>query len=162
MKQLLNNFCVFILSFQSPQLTTLKMLKKYGYSGDYRIVLSTDDKCIDEYKKVVPQEKILVFDKQEICKDKGYIDTMNGNGNFNPNGSIYARAFICKTAKQMNIPYFCMADDDIVSLYHHEVIEGKKKSKTAKTIDEVFAAFIEFLNGNERLTTINPAFCLYG
>lgn len=154
MNSTMNNFCVFILSHKRPECDTLKMLKKYGYSGDYRVVLSTDDEYINEYKKSIPNEKILVFDKQKV---RHLCDTMISTCDFNPNGSIYARAFIQEKAEEMGLDYFCMADDDINKIYHRENVDSKMKQKEISNIDYVFLAFIEFLESDSRIASINPA-----
>lgn len=154
MKSIMSNFCVFILSHKRPECDTLKMLKKYGYSGDYRVVLSTDDDYINEYKKTIPIEKILVFDKQEV---RHLCDTMISTSYFNPNGSIYARAFIQEKAEEMGLEYYCMADDDITKLYHRENVNSKMKQKEISNIDNIFLAFIEFLDLDSRIASINPA-----
>lgn len=154
MKSTISDFCVFILSHKRPQCETLQMLKKYNYSGDYRIVLSTDDDQIDEYKKSILDDKIIVFDKMKV---RHLCDTMISSHDFNPNGSIYARAFISQKAKEMGLDYYCMADDDITKIYHREDVNKKMKQKEITNIDDVFLSLIQFLSIDERIASINPA-----
>ena len=64
-----NDFCVFILCYKKPdKCKTLKALNKYGYTGDYYLVLSNDDPTINRYIEL--SKKYDSFDKDVMKVNK--------------------------------------------------------------------------------------------
>lgn len=140
-------FAIFILSHnRADRFDTLKLLNKSGCDYDWFVVISTDDKQIEEYKKIVPNDKILLFNKQEIkC------DTMLSRHFFQPNTAIYARNFIVDYAKD-KYKYFCMMDDDIKRLYFRIDVGGCMKTLDATSyIKEICENLCEFLGSSKHL-----------
>lgn len=65
-----NDFAIFILSHNRvDKIDTLNMLENIGYKGKWYVVISTDNTQIDRYKKKIPKENLLIFDKKEVKVD---------------------------------------------------------------------------------------------
>ena len=68
----MNNFCTFILSYgRADNVKTYHTLKKQNYSGDIKIVCSTDDTELYKYKENF-KDQVVVFDKKKV----EYFDTL--------------------------------------------------------------------------------------
>lgn len=147
------DFAVFILSHnRALKIDTLDMLERYKYCGLWYIVISTDDQQIDEYKKRIAEQNLLIFDKKEIIKE---CDTFISDIEWS--ASLYARNFINKYAKQIGLKYFVQADDDITKIFHRQDANGKMKQKEIGDINEIIINLINFMERDERITEINPA-----
>lgn len=122
----MKDFALFILSHNRVQhIDALNLIKKSNYDGVWYVVISTDNKEIEEYKKVIPPENLLIFDKRTIeC------DTMLSSNDFKPNAAIYARNFIIDFAKS-RYKFFGMMDDDIKKIYFRININGCLKNADA-------------------------------
>lgn len=144
-----DDFAIFILSHNRAKgIDTLSMLKRYGYNGNYYIVVSTDDKQIEEYKNLIDCKHLLIFDKEDFL---GYQDTFVSAYDPVVSASLYARNFILKEAREMGLTHFVMADDDIREILFRYEEEGKMKSRGIDKIDCVLSSMREFLECSEHL-----------
>lgn len=122
----MKDFAIFILSHnRANKIDALNLLKKSNYDGEWFVVISTDNTEIDEYKKIVPNENLLIFDKKKVL-----CDTMISSENFIANSALYARNFIITYAKNI-YKIFCMVDDDISDLYFRFDIDGHMNVRKA-------------------------------
>jgi len=143
------NFAIFILSHnRANKIETLQMIQKYNYSGKWFIVISTDDSQLCDYKKFIPSDNLLIFNKSETLR---YTDLLTNK--FVNNASIYAINY----ARQHNIDYFIEADDDIQKIYHRFEENGKMKQKEISNLDDVINPLIDFISMAENIKSINPA-----
>lgn len=149
------DFAIFILSHnRANKIDTLKMLLNAGYNGDWFVVISTDDKQINEYKSIIPSKNLLIFDKESVL-----CDTMVSSKNKNRSSSLYARNYIISYVKNStSYKYIVMADDDIKKLVYRVDDNGKMKALPVKNINSVLKNFICFLSKSKVLAGISPAF----
>ena len=146
---------IFILSHnRASNIDTLLMLERYGYNGDWYVVISDDDEQLSDYKSRVASEHLLVFNKLEI---KNNIDTMYYSDKFVSKASVYARNYILRVAREMNLDYFIMADDDIQKIYHRENVDGKMKQLEINNINPILDAMQVFMECSPRICSLCPA-----
>lgn len=148
-------FAVFIPSFgRAENVVALKMLQKYNYNLDWFIVCSTDDKQLDDYKKIY-KEHLLIFNKLDYIKK---CDTMYFSSKPILSTPLYARNFIIEKAKELKLKYFAMIDDDISKVnYRYVDSEGKFHAVEIKDITKLFEIMCDFLECSPRLGGICPA-----
>lgn len=150
------NFCVLILSHgRANNVVTVDTLNKFGYTGDWFILLDSFDESKDEYVKRFGVERILIFDKQRVM-DAPTTDAMD---NFKFSKSImYARQAALEAAKDMGYQYFAEYEDDYDSVrwrMNPEIeYSSKMLSKEGNVLDKVFDAMITYLEETPRLQSI--------
>ena len=133
----MNNFCAFILSYgRADNVKTYYTLKKQNYTGDIKIVCSTDDKELYKYKENF-QDQVVVFDKKKVK----YFDI--GDNYDNEKVVVYARNEVFKIAKDLNYKYFLVLDDDYRA-FRFKVNE-KGKYITRKSLIKNVSNIIEIL-----------------
>jgi len=133
----MNNFCTFILSYgRADNVKTYYTLKKQNYTGDIKIVCSTDDKELYKYKENF-QDEVVVFDKKKVK----YFDI--GDNYDNEKVVVYARNEVFKIAKDLNYKYFLVLDDDYTG-FRFKVNE-KGKYITRKSLIKNVSNIIEIL-----------------
>lgn len=143
------DFAIFILSHNRAQkIDTLNMLQKHSYSGRYYIVISEDDSQIEDYKKLVGVEHLLIFNKEEYFNRQ---DTFVRSESPIMSASLYARNYIIDVVKQMRLTHFVMADDDIRDIFFRFNSEGKMKQKRIGDIDEILKAMRDFLESSMKI-----------
>lgn len=108
------DFCVIILSHGRPHdQATVATLNRFGYTGDWYIILDNEDQTIPVYKELYGEDKIKVFDKEAVMKSEA-VDPMD---NFGVKKTVvYARYASYLVAKEMGYKYFMMCEDDHDSL----------------------------------------------
>lgn len=137
------DFAIFILSHNRARgIDTLTMLKRYGYNGNYYVVISDDDSQIDEYKSIVDKGHLLIFDKEDFYYAQ---DTFVGSAQPVVSASLYARNFIIRTAKLMGLKHFIMADDDINGILFRYEEGGKMRTREIEKITPILEAMLEFI-----------------
>lgn len=103
--------CIFILSHGRPSnIPTIGSLKRYGYTGDYYIVIDHEEErqdYIDEWG----DDTVLYYDKSEIADD---IDRADNRGRMNIN--VYARNKVFDFADELGYDYFLVFDDDYTNI----------------------------------------------
>lgn len=142
------DFAIFILSHnRAKKIDTLKTLINGGYKGKWYVVISTDNKQISEYKKIIPCENLLMFDKKNII-----VDTMVSSEKFEPRSAVYARNFILDYAKE-RYKYILMADDDIKDIKIKHDANGHIKDKNgACHINKIIEYFCQYLESSKVLS----------
>ena len=104
----LTDFAIFILSHENPDCVfTAGSLRKYGYTGDWYIVLDTDDTTYDKYVENFGVDRIVRFDKKEIAKTT---DRMDSGTNYT--SAVFARNACFQIARDLGYQYFMECDDD--------------------------------------------------
>lgn len=111
---------------------------KCNYQGDYFLVIDDNDKYIEEYKKIYPNN-LLIFKKSDYIKG-----SMNNEIQKSP---YYARNFCFDYCKE-HYKYFLMLDDDITNfLYIVEDVERNKLSKMRiPDINKTFKVMMNYLD----------------
>ena len=136
-----NDFIVFVLSHENVgRLITIESLQRHGYSGKYYVVLDDSDSEIEQYKSRFGEDKILLFNKDEIA------DTFDEFGKHigNRNTVVYARNACFKLAEQLGYTYFIELDDDYREFNFRFEDDGKLKVLAPTNMDEVFKALLDY------------------
>lgn len=128
------------------KIVTLNSLKAGNYSGKWYIVIDNEDDKEDEYRKLYG-DKVLQFDKLEISKKFDTADLSEDRRTI-----VYARNACFELAKEIGVRYFLELDDDYTSFMYRYPENNKLGYVTAKNLDELFEAMIEFLNVSGALT----------
>lgn len=147
-EKLRSNFIVFILCYNRPeQCDTFDTLMKYGYKGDYRLVVSDDDPKMNEYIEKYPG-KVEVFNK-----DKVEFDRMD---NFGKNKSVvFARNACFEIAKKLGYRYFLELDDDYVNFrFRYDDGTGKLCTAYPDELEPLFEIMLKFLDSSPHLTSV--------
>lgn len=134
-----NDFTVFILSHNRPgKVYTFNSLLRHGFKGPVYVVIDNEDETADLYKKIF-KEKLIIFNKSEIQKytDKG--DNLDNNKIV-----VFARNAVFKIAKEMNIKYFIVLDDDYINFTYKISDKNKKVAKSIKDINKIFEIMLNF------------------
>lgn len=148
------NFCVLILSHGRPDnVVTVKTLERFGYTGDWYILLDSFDETKDEYIKRFGADRVIVFDKEQE------MITTDAMDNFKYHKSIvYARQAAPKVARTLGYKYFAEYEDDYDSVRWrmNSKIEYSSKmlSSEHNTLDRVFDVMLDYLIETPRLMSI--------
>lgn len=148
------DFCVFILSHGRPDnVVTVDTLKRFGYTGQWFIVLDDLDPTIEQYKAKFGDDKIVVFNKDV------YMSTTDSMDNFSFHKSIvYARNACIDIAQGLGFRYFAEYEDDYDSIrwrMNPEIeYSSKMLSSEHNTLDRVFDVMLDYLIETPRLTSI--------
>lgn len=145
-----NDFCVFILSYKrANNMYTINTLLKAGYTGDWYIVLGTDDDTYEDYINNFGEEHILVFDKEKWSKRTDSCD------NFNKRKCIiYARNACFEIAEKLGYKYFLELDDDYTSFEYRYDEDNKFKVMKIKEFDKLVDIMLEFLETSKNIYTV--------
>lgn len=139
------DFCAFILSHgRANNVKTLNTLLRYGYTGDYYIIIDNEDNQSDLYIQNFGRDKIIIFDKLESAKNIDACDLENDRRTI-----IYARNECFNIAKKLGYKYFIELDDD----YYYFGIRTKDGAKKARNLDLIFESVLEYYE-NTNITTI--------
>ena len=144
-------FTIFILTYgRSEKIYTLNTLKKQNYTGQIFLICSDDDKQVDDYKK--NHKNVIVFSKNDY---KGKFDI---GDNFNDDRVVvFARNAIFDIAKNLNIKYFIVLDDDYTSFRYTSDDKGKyiTKQREIKNMDTIINNLLEYyINTNAKTLCI--------
>lgn len=138
----MNNFAVFILTHGRPdRVITLTKLREQNYSGRIVLVLDDQDKSIDKYQKNYSDCEFYIFSKEEA------IDlTDSADNTRNPKAVVYARNMCHKIAKELNLEYFLVLDDDYTRFdYRSDDQHNYVGSHKINNLDIIFKIFVKFL-----------------
>lgn len=153
-----DDFCVIILSHGRPHdQATVKTLEKFGYTGDWYIILDNEDETIDEYKKIYGENKIAIFNKEDVI-NSGAVDTLD---NFRIKKTVvYARYASYGIVKKMGYKYFMMCEDDHDSLRWRMNPEIQYSSKMVScdksycAFDKIIDTMLDYLISTPRIQTL--------
>lgn len=141
-----DKFAVFILSHgRANNVKTLRTLKNANYTGRTIIICDNEDDQIEEYKKL--GKEVIIFDKEEEMK---HTDTED---NFKDHRLVvYARNVCHKIAKDLDLNYFLVLDDDYTDIGLKYKKDKTLKQKKVTDADKLFDAMIDFLEVSGALT----------
>ena len=131
-------FVVFILTHgRANNVSTVKSLKKHGYTGEIVIVIDNEDKTAKQYYNNF--DNVEMFNKKEIAK------TFDEYDNFGDRRAIiYARNACFDIAKKLGYKYFIQMDDDYIQFEYRIYNNKKQKPQKIKSLDNVFSNLLEF------------------
>lgn len=134
-----NSFVAFILTHGRPQrVSTVKALRRFGYTGEIRIVIDDEDNKEKEYRELYGND-VVKFCKKDIAK------TFDEGDNFNDRRAIiYARNACFDIARELGFKYFIELDDDYNEFSYKFDRDMNFKESPIKNLDAIFDAMIDF------------------
>jgi len=140
LSMVINDFVVFILSHGRPDnVVTVKSLKKFGYTGEFFIIIDNEDQEAEKYRKKYG-DRVIVFDKAKIA------ETFDEGDNFKDRRAVvYARNACFDIARQMGKTYFMELDDDYIDFRYKINSKGEPiYRKPIKNLDIILGAMLDF------------------
>lgn len=147
---MINNFCVIVLCHARPDdTTTPETLRKFGYTGKIILLLDDEDTTIDQYRNNFKDYTIETYSKDDKMK---IIDSMDNTGD--KRCAVYARNACFDVANKYGYRYFCQMDDDYTSIPYRFIENDKLYRSDEVNLDEVFKAYIDFMNVNDNIYSV--------
>ena len=132
-------YACFIVTYKRPDTVTPKMLREHGYSGEYFLVVSDNDPCIEEYKSRYG-DSVLVFHKP----DYAWIDTCDLDPSLD--FANIARYAAHDFARELKYDAWCMLDDDLSDIKYRSYNENHSlKTYEVTKLDALMDACFEFV-----------------
>ena len=142
-------FCLLILSHGRPyNVKTITSIQKAGYTGDWYIVIDSDDPTIDDYHELYG-EKVVVFDKADAA---ALCETADNTGQRNV--VIYARNISWKIAEELGYAYFMQLDDDYATWQHCFNSSGVYEYSPVKSMSEAIDHMLTFFKSVPNLLSL--------
>lgn len=144
-----DDFAAFILSHgRADEVSTLKTLQRENYTGRWYIFVDDEDDQYDKYVSNFGKEHIILFSKKVM------VGTFDLFDNFEQRNTVnFARNMCFRKARELGVKYFIELDDDYSQFTFRYLddpdIPGdvpSLRSKQITNIDEVFEAFVDFLD----------------
>ena len=135
-----DNFAVFILTHgRADNVITAKTLKDGGYTGKWYVVIDDEDEQEADYRRNFG-DKVIQFCKKDVAKN---VDTMDLSED--RRAIVFARNYCFEIAKTLGVRYFLQLDDDFKDFQYRWVHDGKLLIESAKDLDGLFSAMVDFL-----------------
>jgi hypothetical protein len=114
MSEMIRKYAVFILTHGRPNSQkTLNLLRKCNYTGQIYLLCDDEDTTLEQYKQNYG-DIVLVFSKRD------YYDKVDIMDNFPDNKTpVFARHACFDFAKQLDLDYFIMLDDDYTGIEYN-------------------------------------------
>lgn len=134
-----HNFAVYIISAgRAGNVKTIDTLDKYGYTGDWYILIDREED-IQPYTEEYGEDKIIHFDKEEIADDIDRGDNLNRR-----DVNVYARNKVFKIARDMGYKWFAQYDDDYDEFKLRFNERGEFGKFEIDNLDTIFDDMIEY------------------
>lgn len=138
----MSDFIPIIISHGRPNnVYTVDTMRKYGYDGDFIILIDNEDKSQPEYRAKYG-DKVKVFDKKAIA---ALVD--NGDNFDNLRTTTHARNASFDIAKENGYRYFICLDDDYIDFSYTSNQKGEyiRANSKIKSLGEIFKLYVDFL-----------------
>lgn len=138
-----NDFAVFVLSHgRANTMLTVDTFKNSGYTGQFYVIVDTDDTQIADYESRFGKEHVITFDKDDIGKRFDIMDNFGGN-----QVVTFARNAVYEIASDLGLKYFFEADDDL-SCFRQRYIddEGSLRTRYVKDMDSIINAYLDYMD----------------
>lgn len=138
-----DDFAIFILTHgRADNVVTMRTLQRDGYKGRWYLIIDDEDEMAPVYRENFGEDHVISF-----CKQDAYdrADTMD---NFNEHRAIiYARNESFRIARELDLTYFLMLDDDYQSFLYRFIEDEKLRGKELKgrCLETALEAMIDFL-----------------
>lgn len=135
-----DDFCVFILSYDRPKsVPTVDSLERYGYTGDWYIVVNHEDD-IDSYKSEFSEETVI------FLPDEGALPETDRGDNFDRHDTpLYTRNQLWETADKLGYEYFLVLDDDYTNIQYRFNSNFQYSPEVMRDFDSYINSSIKFL-----------------
>ena len=146
----MDKFAVIVLCHKRPHdTTTPDTLRRCKYSGNIILLLDDEDDTIDEYRKVFPNLPIEIYSKDLLMQRVDSMDNLKDK-----RCAVYARNACFDVANKYGYKYFCQMDDDYTTIPYRYIENGKLYRNNYSNLDEVFKAYLEFMDVNENIGAV--------
>lgn len=147
------DYCIFIMTYGRPSnVITLKTLSKIvSDMSNVFLVCSTDDKKLNEYKKLYG-EKVQVFSKEDYKKD---FDLADNFGSEKDGVIIFARNACYDIAEKLGYRYFIALDDDYTHFLYKFDSAGYRETLIKKSFDKVVELVLNYYKSLPSCKTIS-------
>ena len=137
-----DDFAIFILTHGRPdRVKTVKTLEMCGYTGKYYIILDNEDPTEDRYKELFGEDKVIIFDKNEVAKKFDIYDNFEGK-----NVVVFARNVCFDIARSLGLKFFAEFEDDYLE-FRYRVPDGNSlRAVWIDDFDTVCEAMIDFVD----------------
>ena len=133
------DFAIFILSHGRPDnVRTLRALTNNGYTGRIFIVVDNEDKRSDEYFNLYG-DKVVMFDKLAMANKTDEGDNFNDRRT-----TTHVRNAIFEIAKELNITYFMMLDDDYTNFSYRVDTDFKYRQRSMRRMDKILDIMLNY------------------
>lgn len=143
-----DDFCIFILSYDRPDnVPTIDSLKRYGYTGDWKIVID-HEKDIKPYTNEYGDDNVIYLDKDGALPELDRGDNLDRR-----DCNVYARQQMWELADELGYDYFMVLDDDYTNIQYRFNERFEYEPEVMRDFDDYLQASIEFLE-NAGLDTL--------
>lgn len=142
-----DEFAILILTHgRADNVMTTKALEKSGYTGKIYYVIDDEDEQENLYYAKYG-DSVIKFNKKKAAE---HTDVMTPSRK--RNAVVFARNECWRIAEELGLTHFCVLDDDYKTFGIRYIEDGKFKEQKIKKLDEIIAAFCEFLDVSGAIT----------
>ena len=142
-----SDFAAIILTHaRADRVRTYNTLRRRGYTGRIILLIDEEDNQRDEYLARYPGE-VEQFSKAEWAERVDVGDNFSGRGVV-----VYARNAVWEVARRIGLKWFVVLDDDYTYFSHRFARDATYKQILSKRLDDVFAAFVDYLRATPFVT----------
>ena len=153
----MDNFAIFIITYKRPDnQVSYDTLRNHNYTGKIYFVVDDSDPTIEELRKNFVEKDsnsdILIFSKVEIAK-------ITDTGMAKPylNFSVFPRNAAEEFAKELNLEYFAILEDDMKYFDIRILEDNTLKRYKVRDCDYMIEQLIEFMKSDDRIAMLSPA-----
>ena len=133
-------FAALILTHGRPdRVVTYETLRSYGYTGPIYIVIDNEDDTADQYRERYG-DSVIQFDKLAVAAETDAGDLSDDRRTI-----LYARNASAQIARDLGLRYYVQLDDDYNRFSHRVNIGGELRNIATTRLDDIFAAYLTFL-----------------
>lgn len=141
-------FAALVLTHGRPNnVKTVGALRRHGYTGKIFLVVDDEDKALPEYQQNFGTDIVKVFSKKEVAETMDEMELSPDRRTV-----VYARNACQGIAEKEGLTHYVQLDDDYQWFEHRRVENSRLMSYKAYHLDDVFAAFCDFLDSTPTLT----------
>ena len=143
-------FAVFILTHGRPDnVVTYDILVKRNYTGPIYLIVDDEDTDLSGYIEKFGQERVIVFSKRDTVPM-----TDRGDNFDNMKAVVYARNACYKIAKELDLRWFLMLDDDYKNFQYRYKQGDVLKCLEVFDLDKVITAYLQCLKMTPAITML--------
>lgn len=137
------DFAIFITTHgRAGEQVTLNTLRACNCSYPIYLVVDNEDGQLGDYEDLYG-DMVIVFDKREYMDATDTIISPK-----RPQSVVFARQFCERVARESNLSCFLVLDDDIKSIEHRFIEDGRFRCRKITDIDAVLGAYASFILDN--------------
>lgn len=134
-----DDFAIFIISAgRAGNVKTIKTLEKYGYTGDWHILIDREED-IEPYESAYGTDRVIYFDKDDIVDEIDRADNLNRR-----DVNVYARNKVFDIAREMGYTWFAQFDDDYTQFESRWNNTGEFGRYSVDDLDKIFSIMIDY------------------